>query len=263
MELYWDHLYIYKITNLLNNKIYVGQHKTNKLDDKYFGGGLILNKSINKNGRENFKKEIIEFCETWDHLNEREIYWIEKLDARNPEVGYNLCKGGRGGCARGIMNPMFGKSLPRETAEKISKKLKGHKRTEEAKEKQSQTIKANGGMHLSQEVRDKISKSHKGKKQSKEHLEALSKVRKGKQSPMKGRTQSEESKMKNRLAHLGKQPPNSKKVDIFTLNNEFITTYDSLNICCKQLNLTHACVRKFCNNEINSYRNLIFKWHNS
>jgi len=86
-------MYIYKTTNLITNKIYVGQ---TIFDNKnYFGSGVYLNNSIKKHGKKNFKKEILEYCKK-DKLNEREIFWISELDATNPKVGYNLNKGGGG-----------------------------------------------------------------------------------------------------------------------------------------------------------------------
>jgi hypothetical protein len=74
---------IYKITNLINNKIYVG--KDSKNDPKYLGSGLYINRAIKKYGKENFKKEILEYCDNSQELNEREIFWISELDARNLE----------------------------------------------------------------------------------------------------------------------------------------------------------------------------------
>ena len=81
---------IYKTTNLLNGKSYVGQQSTN--DEMYLGSGKILKLAIKKYGVENFKKEIIEECLTREELNKREIYWIKKL---NPV--YNIHEGGYGG----------------------------------------------------------------------------------------------------------------------------------------------------------------------
>jgi group I intron endonuclease len=93
--------YIYKTTNLLNGKIYVGQRKITA--DKrcgintYLGSGLAIQKAIKKYGRENFSKENIEFCETKELLNEREIYWIKTLGAHRTKSGYNISEGGTGG----------------------------------------------------------------------------------------------------------------------------------------------------------------------
>jgi group I intron endonuclease len=86
---------IYKITNLITNKIYVGKDELNS--STYMGSGKWIRRSINKHGIENFKKEIIETCKNPIHLTEREIYWIKKLDATNPKIGYNITDGGNGG----------------------------------------------------------------------------------------------------------------------------------------------------------------------
>ncbi len=83
---------IYKTTNLINGKIYIGLTTKNNL--KYIGSGSTLIKAIKKYGKENFQKEIIEYCKSFKDLCEREIYWIKKLDSRNPKIGYNLTIGG-------------------------------------------------------------------------------------------------------------------------------------------------------------------------
>ena len=92
--------YIYKTTNLINGKIYVGQHKWLKeeLDPNYLGSGVLLLKAIAAYGKENFLCEILEFVETKKQSDEQEIYWIEKLNARDNTVGYNIAVGG-GDCS--------------------------------------------------------------------------------------------------------------------------------------------------------------------
>ena len=86
--------HIYKITNLINGKIYVGKSLHPK--DDYYGSGLQITGALAKYGKENFSKTILEECTT-DNLDTQEIMWIEKLDARNPAVGYNISIGGTGG----------------------------------------------------------------------------------------------------------------------------------------------------------------------
>lgn len=87
--------YIYKIHNLTNGKWYIGKHSGN--DPAYMGSGKILKLAIKKYGIENFKKEILEECETEDTLNEREKWWIASTNAINDPTSYNLVEGGTGG----------------------------------------------------------------------------------------------------------------------------------------------------------------------
>jgi group I intron endonuclease len=86
---------IYKTTNLVNGKIYIGQDKNNNL--AYLGSGKILHLAFTKYGIENFIKEIIEECKSKEQLNERERYWINFYESTNRNVGYNIALGGNGG----------------------------------------------------------------------------------------------------------------------------------------------------------------------
>ena len=51
--------YIYKTTNLINKKIYIGQHTADKFDTNYLGSGLLITKAINEYGKANFKVELL------------------------------------------------------------------------------------------------------------------------------------------------------------------------------------------------------------
>jgi group I intron endonuclease len=98
---------IYKTTNLINGKIYVGQRKTDDLNDGYIGDGILsqiyakyhylFHRAVRKYGYENFKREIIEYCFYEEQLSSREIYWIKKLNAHWTCGGYNMTWGGDGG----------------------------------------------------------------------------------------------------------------------------------------------------------------------
>ena len=84
---------VYKTTNLITGKIYVGQCVDNR--DSYLGSGKWLKRSIKKYGKQNFKKEILETCNSIEELNEREAYWISVLNSTNPKIGYNILEGGK------------------------------------------------------------------------------------------------------------------------------------------------------------------------
>lgn len=85
---------IYKTTNLINGKIYIG--KDTKNNTKYFGSGILIERSIKKYGKDNFKKEILEYC-TIDNINDKEKFWIKEMNSQDINIGYNISKGGDGG----------------------------------------------------------------------------------------------------------------------------------------------------------------------
>jgi len=87
-------LYIYKITNLLNDKCYVGKHSCLNINNAYFGSGIAIKKAIKKHGKNNFKKEILCICKTEEEQNKKEILWIKKL--KTYKNGYNMTLGGEG-----------------------------------------------------------------------------------------------------------------------------------------------------------------------
>ena len=107
--------YIYKITNSINGKIYIGLHKSKDFDESYWGSGSNLKEDYKKFGKANFTREILEQCDTLKQLNEREQYWIEYLDSRNPLIGYNIQPGGV---------RFFGYEHPQETKIRLSEKAK-------------------------------------------------------------------------------------------------------------------------------------------
>lgn len=84
--------YIYKTINLLSGKYYIGMHSTDDLDDGYIGSGNRLRLAIRKHGKENFKREILEFCSSRQELADKEtdivnLEEIAKIDCMNMRVG--------------------------------------------------------------------------------------------------------------------------------------------------------------------------------
>lgn len=90
------HHFIYKTTNLLNGKYYVGMHSTNNLKDGYLGSGKRLRYSIRKYGIENFKLDILEWFDSRQALVERETQLVNE-DLLKDEMCMNLKTGGNGG----------------------------------------------------------------------------------------------------------------------------------------------------------------------
>lgn len=87
--------YIYKTTNLINNKIYIGQKKRKRFDKYYFGSGLLINRALKSYGKENFKVELLCECNSQEELNEKERFYIKDLNSQNKSIGYNILPGGQ------------------------------------------------------------------------------------------------------------------------------------------------------------------------
>lgn len=87
---------IYKTTNLVNGKIYIGKHETDNLNDGYLGSGKLLKRAIEKYGEENFKREILFECSTREEMNAKESELVNEEFLKRDDV-YNLKQGGVGG----------------------------------------------------------------------------------------------------------------------------------------------------------------------
>jgi len=164
-------MYIYKITNLINNKIYTGKRVRHKDINSYYGSGKLIKLAIKKYGKINFKKEILEFCNNKKKLSKKEIYWIKKIDSITPK-GYNLTKGGEGGIGGDTLsnNPDLDKIKKKmserrhteETKQKLREKALLRRHTEETKEKIRKIMKDKGisgskGYKWTEEQKKKIS----------------------------------------------------------------------------------------------------------
>ena len=108
-------MYIYKITNNINGRWYIG--KTNGQDPNYMGSGKLLKQAYAKYGKENFIKEVLESCLSDDELNEREQHWISTTNAITDPMSYNLAEGGSGGD--------LSKFIPYDTIDYSNHKMEG------------------------------------------------------------------------------------------------------------------------------------------
>jgi len=138
------HYLIYKITNLINNKIYIGAHSTENIEDGYMGSGVFIKQAIQKYGIENFKKDILHDFESKEEMYSKEKdlvneAFIGRKDTYNAKVGgsggysstnkdewkSNLSKAQIKRFANGAIPSMLGKTHSEETKKKISLNSKG------------------------------------------------------------------------------------------------------------------------------------------
>lgn len=196
--------YIYKITNKLNGKFYIGKRQKSCVDEKYWGSGKIQKRVLKKYGAENFKREILCWAKTVDELQQLEEKYInEYFD--NPYC-INIKRASVGGDTtsntRKINNGVYEKhiSISEEVPEGwwLGSKNKGKSKSEETKLKMKESWteerrkewskktsgsgnsqwgksdahkgERNGryGIHLSDETKEKISRAKTGKTFSKE-----------------------------------------------------------------------------------------------
>ena len=109
---------VYKVTNLINEKIYVGFHKTSKIDDGYMGSGKLIKRAIEKYGIENFHKEIIEVFDNQQDAECLEASIVNKEFTLREDT-YNLNIGGNVRITYGANNPYYGRTHTQETLQKI------------------------------------------------------------------------------------------------------------------------------------------------
>lgn len=168
---------IYLITNLLNGMKYVGQttQPLRRRINEHKYGDQYIDRAIKKYGLENFKVEVLEECETKQQLNEREIFWIAKLNCKAPN-GYNRTSGGEGHSSED--NPFFGKHHTKKTKAIISKKNRGKKHSVETRARISAATSGennpNFGKHHTKETRAKIGAKSAGRKHTKESRNKIS-----------------------------------------------------------------------------------------
>lgn len=157
---------IYKVTNLVNGKIYIGQTIDRNPIRRWWKHcndyKTLFDKVIKKYGKDNFKFEVIDSAENQDELNDKERYWISFYDCIAPN-GYNLTSGGKSYCVvseetrkkmseckKGENAPWYGKHLTEETKRKLSEAHKGKPGYWTGKKRDAETIR-------------KVSESRKGK----------------------------------------------------------------------------------------------------
>lgn len=222
-------MYIYKTTNLINNKVYIGKSEK-EFDGTYYGSGVILHKAIKKYGKSNFTVDIIEKCKNITELNEREKYWIKYYS----NYSYNLAEGGTGG---NTIKHFSNKRLEQYKL-KLSKVRMGHIVTQKTRDKIS---KANKGRLMGD--RDSIKQSIKELWKDPNSVYNSEEYRKNLSNGASNREWSDETKEKIRQSKLGSKNPGSVTIKVGEL------IFETRKDCANHFNISDTAVTKRCNSK--------------
>jgi len=182
--------YVYITTNLINGKQYVGSHATDNIDDGYIGPGRYFLRSLRKEGKQNFKREILEECNNREEAILKEEFYILKFKTLCPH-GYNMCpKGGIGfsGASHSEITKekqarwqkgksfeeLYGADKARLMKEKISQRKKGISTKRKGRGHKKELIEKYGeseGLNRYRIFIEKQKNTHIGKKQSVKTIE--------------------------------------------------------------------------------------------
>lgn len=224
---------IYKITNTINEKVYVGQSKnlntrfTNHLYRINRGEhhNEYLQRSFDKHGEDKFVYEILEEIEDLSILDSREKYWIDHYGGINSNDTYNLkdpllnehndyVRGKISKANSGENNPNYGNKWTDEQKENMSKSRKG-KSWEELH-----------GKDKAKEMRENASESQIGREHSEETKEKIRKANIGEKNPAYGKG---DRQLGDKNPMFGKPAKHRRSVVQFDKEGNFIKEYDFIN----------------------------------
>lgn len=198
---------VYKTTNILTGKVYVGKDLNN--NPAYLGSGIKLIHAIKKHGREFFKKEILEECtdpETWVN---REKYWIKVLDTI--AHGYNIAEGGTGGNTR----KGFSKEEKAEYLKRMQKGRRESNKVREAYDKRKGVPRPEHSQKLKELYRDGIITPHNlGKITPESTRQKISESNRGRKLTLEQKQKIAQAKFKS--------------VNVYTLEGEYLETLQSI-----------------------------------
>ena len=230
---------IYKTTNLVNSKIYIGQDKNN--NPKYLGSGDLIKRAIKKYGKNSFKKEILKECLNQKELDEYERFFIEKYNSRDLKIGYNISIGGKNGTTlnrnmseetkKKISQSKIGVKFSKEHKKNLSEAHMGKKISEETKKKMSNSspYKNTKKGNLDNNIKEKISLSKKGKKMSEETKKKMSETHKGIKNSFYGKKHTEETLLKMK-----------KPIIQIDINDNFIKEWSGVNEAARSLGIRQS-----------------------
>lgn len=219
---------IYKITNQLNQKVYIGQtvnlHRRWQAHKNYAKNpettGQYIHRAMAKYGADSFTIEIVDFGLCVSQANCLERYYIQLYDSRNRECGYNISMGGDFIWNTGLpkeQQPRYGKKNSQLHNERISRANIGRRViiSHDTRRKISASLM---GHHISSETKWKISKANTGHAVSLEARHNMSKAKRGDKHPNYGRCLSEETRKKISQSNTGKTHSSETKGKLSAYN---------------------------------------------
>lgn len=215
------HFIVYKITNNINNKFYIGQHTTYNPYDLYVGSGYLLKLAEQKYNLSSFTKTILfDFDNRQDMLNkERELMPLLSCNLYNKQC-YNIVQGGGGGFLdkNGIN---IAKGCKHSEQSKIKHQEAAKKRIHTEYEKQKQSLTMTGRKQSKETIEKRVAKN-KGKKRTIEQKKRMSIAQKNKKISKNSILKQLETKRKNGTLGVGKSNPNFGKRKMISKNNKKI-----------------------------------------
>lgn len=228
--------YIYKITNNINQKIYIGKTTKERASDRFSQhrylarhleqekGSSYLHKAMNSYGVDNFSFEVIEICDN-ELLNEKEQYWIREYNSMSPN-GYNLTSGGEG---------TVGYSREQTVEERQKRSESNKKFFEENPEAKQQISERTKKLWENDEYRQKVTEGVNN------FYKTHPDIFKGENNPMYGKHHTEES-LKKIQAHAATRKQKIAQLDKDTL--EIIQIFDGIKDAEKALKASHGWLSK-------------------
>ena len=236
---------IYKITNLVNNKIYIGSAGTKDGFKKRWGNhkndlnknkhhSRHLQSAWNKYGSGNFKFEILEMVEDITKILEREQHYLDILKPWNDKIGYNICKNATS--SLGVTRTDEVKKKLSEAHKGKPSSRKGIKASEEARKNQSEGQK--GRKHTKESVKKRADKLR--------NIPRTDEVKKKISDKLKDQKRSKETLIKMSKASTGRIPTNRIKVVQLDLFGDEIKTWDSMSEAAAELNIQISKISSVC-----------------